>query len=84
MVPGMAKETGSGAMQLQVNGKAKTVPEGISVKELLDLLELLPGTVVVELNREILERKSFPEVILHEGDMVEIVHFVGGGAPQAG
>jgi thiamine biosynthesis protein ThiS len=35
--------------------------------------------VVVEWNREILDRRRFDEVILNDGDALEIVHFVGGG-----
>ncbi len=49
------------------------------MRSLLDALELHPGTVVVELNREILERDRYGEVEIHDGDTIELVHFVGGG-----
>lgn len=66
-------------IQLQINGRERTVPEGITVRGLLERLEILPGTVVVEWNREILDRGRYGEVILRDGDALEIVHFVGGG-----
>ena len=42
-------------------------------------LSLDPRQVVVELNREIVRRPRLPEVSLKPGDVVELVHFVGGG-----
>lgn len=66
-------------IQLQINGRERAVPEGITVRGLLERLEILPGTVVVEWNREILDRARYGEVTLHDGDALEIVHFVGGG-----
>jgi thiamine biosynthesis protein ThiS len=35
--------------------------------------------VVAELNGEIVHRSRFPETLLGPGDVLEIVHFVGGG-----
>ncbi len=35
--------------------------------------------VAVELNREIVPRARWAETPLHDGDQLEIVHFVGGG-----
>lgn len=64
---------------VQLNGKPAEVPEGQTVKALLESLDLHPGMVVVELNREILERDRYEEFTIHEGDAIELVHFVGGG-----
>jgi thiazole synthase len=68
-----------GEILLQVNGREQVVVAGLTVRGLLEKLELIPATVVVEWNREILDRKRFGEVILNDGDALEIVHFVGGG-----
>jgi thiazole synthase len=68
-----------GEILLQVNGREQVVVAGLTVRGLLEKLELIPATVVVEWNREILDRKRFDEVILNDGDALEIVHFVGGG-----
>ncbi len=64
---------------LEVNGKPRRLPAGTSVTGLLESVDLLPGTVVVELNRTILRRPQYDEAILSDGDQIEIVHFVGGG-----
>jgi thiamine biosynthesis protein ThiS len=49
------------------------------VTELLESLDLRPELVVVERNREILERARYGDVRVEPGDTLELVHFVGGG-----
>ena len=66
-------------MQLTVNGEAKNVPEGVSVRGLIELLGLTDGPVAVERNREIVPRAEHGTVTLSQNDVIEIVHFVGGG-----
>ena len=68
-----------GRIQVQVNGKDQEVRSGLSVLELVESFDLNPMLVVVELNREILDRDQFRDVQVSEGDAVELVHFVGGG-----
>lgn len=53
--------------------------DGCTVAGLLDDLELDGRLVVVELNRQIIRRTEIEDVVLQDGDRVEIVHFVGGG-----
>ena len=62
-----------------VNGKDRLVPAGITVTGLLEALELNPALVVVERNREILDRGRYSAVGVEAGDVLELVHFVGGG-----
>ncbi|SMO49893.1 sulfur carrier protein ThiS [Melghirimyces algeriensis] len=67
-------------MRMQLNGKVVDLPNDIqSVKELLHYLELANRTVVVEKNREILDLDKHGDVLLKDGDCLEIVQFVGGG-----
>lgn len=66
-------------MHIEVNGEARDVPMGITVLSLLDLLGLKPMGTVVERNGQILDRAGFGEVILAEGDRLELVRLVGGG-----
>jgi sulfur carrier protein len=66
-------------MTVQVNGEKKDIQEGLSVASLLEELEIRPGRVVVELNRDVVARDAHGRTFLKEGDAVEIVHFVGGG-----
>ena len=67
------------SMTLHINGKDREVPGGLTVFGLLEQLELNPALVVVELNREILDRNRYDEVTVDPGDVLELVHFVGGG-----
>jgi sulfur carrier protein len=66
-------------MQIRLNGKERQVRSGHTVRSLLRELELEPAMIVVELNRDILERDSYADVSVREGDTIELVHFVGGG-----
>ncbi|HSM60659.1 MAG TPA: sulfur carrier protein ThiS [Longimicrobiales bacterium] len=71
--------SGNGTVRVHLNGKDREVASGMSVRALLESLELHPSLVVVELNREILERDRYADVPVREGDNIELVHFVGGG-----
>jgi sulfur carrier protein len=66
-------------IRIRLNGKERDFEAGQTVTRLLESLELKPGMVVVELNRDILERDRYPEVEISDGDTIELVHFVGGG-----
>lgn len=66
-------------MRLTVNGEASEIDEGATVAALVERLGLAQQRVAVEVNREIVRRARWDEVALAEGDVVEIVHFVGGG-----
>jgi sulfur carrier protein len=67
------------AMKVRVNGEDREIGNGISVAQLLEQLQLRPGRVVIELNRDIVSREKHSSTLLKEGDVLEIVHFVGGG-----
>lgn len=67
-------------VSLTVNGEERELPAGSSIADLLRAHALDPRMVVVEHNREILrDRDSYPGIALSRGDVIEIVHFVGGG-----
>lgn len=66
-------------MQITVNGQPESVSDGASVAELLAQRKVEPIRVAVELNEDVVPRKSFTETALHDGDRLEIVTFVGGG-----
>jgi thiazole synthase len=67
------------SIEIQLNGEGRAIPAGLSVKDLLEHLSLQPSLVVVERNGDILRRDSYPEVPVESGDVLELVHFVGGG-----
>ena len=65
---------------LTVNGDSRTIAAGTSLSAYLASLKLDPRLVVVEHNRTILrDRDAYPSIVLGAGDVLEIVHFVGGG-----
>ena len=66
-------------IEIVVNGEPRRLPMGSSVAELVLRLGLQPEKVAVERNREIVPRSTLANVALAEGDILEIVHFVGGG-----
>jgi sulfur carrier protein len=71
--------TVAATVRIRLNGKDKEVQGGHTVRSLLEELDLHPDMIVVELNRDILERGSYGIVPVSEGDIIELVHFVGGG-----
>lgn len=62
-----------------VNGKETELPVGTTVASFLDRKGLQERLVVVELNETIVPRPEFSKTELSAGDVVEVVHFVGGG-----
>ena len=66
-------------MQVTINGKAETLDGEMSVADLLARRELEPIRVAVEINEDVVPRKTFRETLLRHGDRIEIVTFVGGG-----
>ncbi len=70
-------------MELIVNGEKRTMADGLTVSHLLTELQIIPERVVVELNLTILKRAQQASTVLRQGDEVEIVQFVGGGAARA-
>lgn len=66
-------------MVITLNGDPFDIEAPLSVTALLEKLEIDPRRVAVEHNLEIVRRQRYPEVIISEGDRVEIVNFVGGG-----
>lgn len=67
-------------MSIRLNGESRDMPTGWTLSDLLADLQLDPRLIVVERNREILrDRNAFDEVGLQDGDVLEFVHFVGGG-----
>jgi len=74
-------ERRGGGMRLTINGEERVLErDEMSVGKLVEELGLGTVRVAVELNRAIVRRASWEETPVNEGDTVEIVQFVGGGA----
>jgi sulfur carrier protein len=66
-------------VRLLVNGSPRDVADGTTLVQLLESLELRPGSVVVEHNGTALLRSEVSGAALHEGDRLELVRAVAGG-----
>jgi thiamine biosynthesis protein ThiS len=64
---------------LTLNGEPHRTVAGWSVADLVADLGLNPKKVAVERNLEIVPRSTLADILLADGDQLEIVHFVGGG-----
>jgi thiamine biosynthesis protein ThiS len=64
---------------ITLNGDRFELEQPLSVTDLLTRLDIDPRRVAIEHNLAILKRQTFPEVVVKDGDTVEIVNFVGGG-----
>lgn len=71
---------GDSQLQILVNGEARRVPDGCTVDGLLGLLELDRRRLAVAINRAVVPRSSFGTHPLLDGDRIEILEAVGGGA----
>ena len=80
----------SGRMRIRISGKEaahdysqwreQNVEKPVSVTEYLKACNYIPVQVVVELNEEIIKRENYDTTVLKDGDVVEILHFMGGGS----
>jgi sulfur carrier protein len=67
-------------MVLQINGHSREFPPDLTLAALIEQLGMKGDRVAVELNREIVPRDGWAATALHDGDKLEIVHFIGGGS----
>lgn len=71
-------------MTIQLNGDPFDVAGPITVSALLAHLEIDSRRVAVELNQVVVKRAAYDTTVVQPGDVMEIVNFVGGGAPEVG
>lgn len=68
-------------MNITVAGNKKVYDEGLTIAELIKVEDVENAEyVTVTLNDEFLERADFETTKLSEGDIVEFLYFMGGGA----
>jgi thiazole synthase len=68
-------------IEITLNGEPNTLPQPLSILQLIEKIGLDPGKIAVEVNREVVPKVRHAEQRLQPGDVVEIVTMVGGGAP---
>jgi thiamine biosynthesis protein ThiS len=66
-------------IKIKVNGKIKTIIDKLTLHELINDLKLPITKVAIEFNKEIINKKKIKKIKLNNKDVIEIVHFIGGG-----
>ena len=66
-------------IKIKVNGKIKTIINKLTLYELIKDLKIPITKIAIELNKEIINKKKIREIKLENNDIIEIVHFIGGG-----
>lgn len=68
-------------MKITINGEAKELRDGLSITELLVVENVeMPEMVSVQLNDEFLKQDEYSATIVKEGDDINFLYFMGGGA----
>ena len=66
-------------IKIKVNGKKMLFDENIMAIDLVKKLKIPLNKVAIELNKKIMDKKKIKKVKLNNNDILEIVHFIGGG-----
>jgi sulfur carrier protein len=66
-------------MRITLNGDPHDLPAPVTVRQLLERLNIDPRTVAVEVDRVVVKRDRYAGTVIADGAEVEIVTFVGGG-----
>jgi len=67
-------------VRVQINGETRDLADEATLGDLVGVLSLAPERVAIELNHRVVRRTEWASTTLEDGDRIEIVHFVGGGA----
>lgn len=67
------------SIEVRLNGKSRQIPGGLTLRRLLDHLEIKHDRVAIEFNRNIIKSEFWGSTSIQPGDEIEVVHFVGGG-----
>lgn len=62
-----------------INGEEKEGYDSSTVLEMLELEGYDKSRIALEINGTIISKKQYNEILLHSGDHIEVVSFVGGG-----
>ncbi|MSP10835.1 MAG: sulfur carrier protein ThiS [Pelagibacteraceae bacterium] len=66
-------------IKIKLNGKIKLISENIKMSDLIKRFKIPINKVAIELNREIIDKKNINKINIKKNDILEIVHFIGGG-----
>jgi len=66
-------------IKIKINGKIKTITEHLTLAQLVTDLKIPMNKVAIELNKKIVNKKKINKIKFKNKDVIEIVHFIGGG-----
>ena len=66
-------------MNIVVNGQKKVIQNSTTVQKLLQDLQIENKTMAVAINMQVIKQENWKNCIIHDGDKIECLHFVGGG-----
>ena len=66
-------------IKIKINGKIVSIVEGLSLSRIIKDFKISLNKVAIELNKEIVDKKRINKIKIKDKDMIEIVHFIGGG-----
>ncbi len=66
-------------IKIKLNGKINSIVEDYKLSELLKHHKIPLKKVAIELNKEIIDKKKISQIKLKKNDIIEVVHFIGGG-----
>ena len=66
-------------IKIKINGKIKTINDQFTLAKLMTELKIPLNKVAIELNKEIVNKKKINKIKFKNKDVIEIVHFIGGG-----
>jgi thiamine biosynthesis protein ThiS len=66
-------------IKIKINGRIKSIDCSLNLQELIRGLNIPIKKVAIELNKEIIDKKKINIIKLKNDDIIEIVHFIGGG-----
>lgn len=67
-------------MKITVGGEKREYAEGLTLVQLIAAENVeMPEYTTVSINETFIDREHFADTVLHEGDEVEFLYFMGGG-----
>lgn len=66
-------------MTVKVNGQERILDQEMTVAEFVEQEQYIIARIAVEINGEIIPKATYSQVVIHSGDVIEVVSFVGGG-----
>ena len=66
-------------IKIRLNGKSKLINANYKIQNLINDFKIPIKKVAIELNKEILDKKKLKNIKLKNNDIIEVVHFIGGG-----